>query len=81
MASASSPETEKTKPLAKAQSRTDMVVLVATALPVIFLINLQEPTTKLVEVQYWEQMQMMTIRSTHRILVLILCLTTCLTVK
>ena len=40
MASASSPETEKTKPLAKAQSRTDMVVLVATALPVIFLINL-----------------------------------------
>lgn len=41
MASASSPETEKVKPLAKTQSRVDMLVLIATGLPVIFLINLQ----------------------------------------
>lgn len=41
MASASSPETEKVKPLAKTQSRVDMLVLIATTLPVVFLINLQ----------------------------------------
>lgn len=41
MPSASSPENEKVKPLAKTQSRVDMLVLLATALPVIFLINLK----------------------------------------
>jgi adenosylcobinamide-GDP ribazoletransferase len=41
MASASSPETEKVKPLAKTQSRVDMFVLIATGLPVVLLINLQ----------------------------------------
>jgi adenosylcobinamide-GDP ribazoletransferase len=41
MTSASSPETEKVKPLAKTQSRVDMFVLIATGLPVVFLINLQ----------------------------------------
>lgn len=41
MTSASSPENEKTKPLAKTQSRVDMLVLLTTALPVIFLVNLK----------------------------------------
>lgn len=41
MASASSPETEKVKPLAKTQSHVDMFVLIVTALPVVFLINLK----------------------------------------
>jgi adenosylcobinamide-GDP ribazoletransferase len=41
MTSASSPENEKVKPLAKTQSRVDMLVLLATALPVIFFLNLK----------------------------------------
>jgi adenosylcobinamide-GDP ribazoletransferase len=40
MTSASSPENEKVKPLAKTQSGVDMFVLLATALPVIFLVNI-----------------------------------------
>ncbi|GGY74554.1 adenosylcobinamide-GDP ribazoletransferase [Cellvibrio zantedeschiae] len=41
MPSASSPENEKVKPLAKTQSRLDMLVLIACGLPVIFLISIK----------------------------------------
>lgn len=41
MNTASEPDTEKTKPLAKSQSRTDMLILIGSALPVFFLINIK----------------------------------------
>ena len=41
MNTASDPDTEKTKPLAKSQSRIDMLILVSSALPIFLLINIK----------------------------------------